>query len=85
MALEVIDVARALGLQVPDDLSVVGFDNNLAGASQTRLATFEQPIVDMARLGLESLYQMTLGLAQLPVKVTLEARFIKGRTTASLK
>ncbi len=85
MAFEVLDVAKALGLQVPEDLSLIGFDNNLAATNQTRLATFEQPIVDMARLGVESLYQMTLGLAQLPVKVNLEARFIKGRTTASLK
>jgi hypothetical protein len=39
----------------------------------------------MARLGVESLYQMSLGLARLPIKVLLEAKFIKGRTTASVK
>jgi hypothetical protein len=41
--------------------------------------------VDMARLGVESLYQISLGLAKLPVKVLLEAKFIKGRTVASIK
>ena len=83
MAFEVIDAARSLGLKVPEDLSVVGFDNNLeAGENGVKLATFEQPIVDMARQGIENLYQMSLGLAKLPVKILLEAKFIKGRSTA---
>jgi LacI family transcriptional regulator len=86
MAYEVIAVAKSLGLSVPEDLSVIGFDNNLeAGADGLRLATFEQPIVDMARLGMESLFQMSLGLAKLPVKILLEARFIKGQSTANPK
>ncbi|MBF0331491.1 MAG: substrate-binding domain-containing protein [Candidatus Omnitrophica bacterium] len=85
MAFEVLDVAKTLGIKVPDELSVVGFDNNLTDGTQTRLATFEQPIVDMARAGIEGLYQMSLGLAKLPIKSLLEAKFIKGRTTATLK
>jgi LacI family transcriptional regulator len=85
MAFEVLDVAKTLGIKVPDELSVIGFDNNLTDGTQTRLTTFEQPIVDMARAGIEGLYQMSLGLAKLPIKSLLEARFIKGRTTASLK
>jgi DNA-binding LacI/PurR family transcriptional regulator len=85
MAFEVLDVAKMLNIKVPDELSLIGFDNNLSEANQTRLATFEQPIVDMARLGVESLYQISLGLAKLPVKVLLEAKFIKGRTVASIK
>ena len=82
---EVLDVAKRLDIKVPEELSVIGFDNNLSEASPTRLATFEQPIVDMARLGIESLYQMSLGLAKLPIKVLLEAKFIKGRTVAPVK
>lgn len=86
MAFEVIDAAKALGLKVPEDLSVVGFDNNLsAGENGVKLTTFEQPIVDMARQGVENLYQMSLGLAKLPVKILLEATLIKGRSTTSLK
>jgi DNA-binding LacI/PurR family transcriptional regulator len=85
MAFEVLDVAKRLNIKVPEELSVIGFDNNLSEASPTRLATFEQPIVDMARLGVESLYQMSMGLAKLPVKILLGAKFIKGRTIASIK
>lgn len=84
MAFEVLDVAKEMNIKVPEDLSVIGFDNNVSEGSSTRLATFEQPIVDMARLGIESLYQMSLGLAKLPVKILLEAKFIKGRTISRL-
>ena len=85
MAYEVIDAARSLGLNIPEDLSVCGFDNNLqAGEDGIRLTTFEQPITDMARLGIENLYQMSLGLAKLPVKILLEAKFIKGKSTGRL-
>jgi LacI family transcriptional regulator len=86
MAYEVIAVARSLGLKVPEDISVIGFDNNLEAVENGgRLSTFEQPIVDMARLGIESLFQMSLGLAKLPVKILLEARFIKGQSTTGPK
>ncbi len=81
MAFEVLDVAKKLNIKVPDELSVVGFDNNLTGGTQTRLTTFEQPIVDMARAGIEGLYQMSLGLAKLPIKSLLEAKFIQGSTS----
>jgi len=86
MAFEIIDVAKSLGIKVPEDLSVVGFDNNLdAGENGLKLVTFEQPIGDMARLGIESLYQMSLGLAKLPVKMLLEAKLVKGRSSATLR
>ena len=84
MAFEVLDVAKMLNIKVPEELSVIGFDNNLSETNSTRLATFEQPIVDMARLGIESLYQMSMGLAKLPVKTLLEAKFIKGRTVGKI-
>ncbi len=86
MALEVIGVAKNLGFKVPDELSVIGFDNNMTTVdSSVHLTTFEQPIADMARLGFENLYQVSLGLAKLPVKISLEAKFIKGRTTMAIK
>ncbi|NTV28629.1 MAG: LacI family transcriptional regulator [Candidatus Omnitrophica bacterium] len=86
MALEVINLAKNSGLKIPEDISVVGFDNNMSTIESTvRLTTFEQPITDMARLGLENLYQMSLGLARLPVKITLGAKFVQGKTVAESK
>jgi DNA-binding LacI/PurR family transcriptional regulator len=49
MAIGVLMEAAALGLAVPDDLSVIGFDG-IEAASWTRpaLTTIEQPIADIA-------------------------------------
>ena len=47
-ALATISVARTLGLRVPDDLSVIGFDNVPESAlSDPPLTTIEQPIQQM--------------------------------------
>lgn len=48
MAFATIDAARALGLSVPTDVSVVGYDNGRVGAwPGYRLTTVEQPIEQM--------------------------------------
>ena len=78
MALEVVDVAKARKINVPGDLSVCGFDDNpLRAHSPVPLATVAQPLVEMGRLGLEMLYQVSHGKAKLPVKETLAATLIK--------
>jgi LacI family transcriptional regulator len=48
MALGVYDAARDLGLRIPDDLSVVGFDDvPEAGWATPNLTTVRQPITEM--------------------------------------
>src|SRR5581483_11882195 len=50
MALGALNAARALGLSVPDDVSVVGFDDlPLAGWELVQLTTVHQPMEEMAR------------------------------------
>lgn len=83
MALELVDVARASGLRIPEDLSVFGFDDNpLSVNSPTPLSTVSQPLLEMARLGTEHLGQVILGKARLPVKINLPARLIRRESTA---
>lgn len=55
-ALGVLQAARERGLRVPDDLSVVGFDDE-PGASRTRpgLTTVRQPLRDMGATAVERL------------------------------
>jgi DNA-binding LacI/PurR family transcriptional regulator len=78
MALELIDEAKVQKISVPEELSVVGFDDNPINVySPVKLSTVLQPLVEMGRLGVEHLSQLCNGTAKVPVKVVLETRFIK--------
>jgi DNA-binding LacI/PurR family transcriptional regulator len=78
MALEVMDVAKSRKISIPSELAICGFDDNpLRLTSSIPLATVSQPLVDMGRLGLEMLYQISHGKAKLPVKEVLLAKLIK--------
>ncbi|MFH1691051.1 MAG: substrate-binding domain-containing protein [Candidatus Omnitrophota bacterium] len=86
MALEVVDEARAQGLRIPWDFSLVGFDDNpVAAYSQIRLTTVAQPIAEMGRLALEKLNQIVLGKEKQPVKIVLPVKLIKRESTLLLK
>lgn len=77
MALEAIDLAKKEGLGIPQDLSVVGFDDNpIAMYSSVGLTTVRQPIVEMGQLGLQTLEQIACGKAKLPVKTVLPAKLV---------
>jgi LacI family transcriptional regulator len=56
MALGCVAVAAELGLRVPQDVSVAGFDDSTGSRfSRPRLTTLRQPIVEMAALAAEKL------------------------------
>ena len=77
MALELLAEARDQGLRVPEDLSVVGFDDNpLALSGLVPLTTVSQPLGEMGRLGMEQLRLLALGRVQLPFKKTLKAELV---------
>lgn len=58
-AIRTIEVARGLGLSVPDDLSVIGFDNILESAAcDPPLTTIDQSIQEMGRRAAELLIEM---------------------------
>jgi LacI family transcriptional regulator len=51
MAAGAVDVARDSGLRIPDDLSVVGFDNIVfARYIYPKLSTIDYPIIDIGRM-----------------------------------
>jgi len=77
MALELIDVAKSLKLRIPEDLSVIGFDDNpFHASSPVKLSTVSQPLVEMGRLGAENLFQISRGKVKLPVKVILPTKLM---------
>ena len=56
MAMEVMSVASELGRRIPQDLSVVGFDDNPTGLyGQVSLTTVRQPLIKMAEEGVKEL------------------------------
>jgi len=61
MALEVMTLARELGRKIPDDLSIVGFDDNPSGLyGPVALTTVRQPLIKMAE---ESVKELNLLIA----------------------
>jgi DNA-binding LacI/PurR family transcriptional regulator len=55
-AIDLLDVADALGVHVPDALSVVGFDDvDMASLRRINLTTVSQPRATLVRLGVEAL------------------------------
>jgi len=58
IAFGLISAAEAHGIRVPDDLSVVGFDDiRFSQYVQPRLTTIRSPVERMARLGVELLFE----------------------------
>nr|WP_180349967.1 GntR family transcriptional regulator [Bacillus sp. D386] len=59
IALSALDVIREYGISVPDDLSIVGFDDsNLATASEVKLTTIRHPQFEMGRQAAETIIQL---------------------------
>jgi DNA-binding LacI/PurR family transcriptional regulator len=78
MALEAINVALAKGVRVPEELSVVGFDDNpVAAHGRVPLTTVRQPLSEMGRRGLELLFQQVKGKKPSPAKVLLPTELIE--------
>jgi DNA-binding LacI/PurR family transcriptional regulator len=59
-ALGVLEAARALGIRVPEDLSVIGFDD-IEIASYAGLTTIRQPLFESGRRGAELLLAALAG------------------------
>ncbi len=61
-ALGVLEAARRLGLRVPEDLSVVGFDDTyVAGWATPPLTTVHQPLRDMGAAAVRTLLRLAAG------------------------
>jgi LacI family transcriptional regulator len=78
MALEVMAVARELGKRIPEDLSIVGFDDNPSGLyGPVALTTVRQPLIKMAEEGVKELHRLiSAGQAGLPKKLLLPAELV---------
>ncbi|MFB7345912.1 LacI family DNA-binding transcriptional regulator [Streptomyces hydrogenans] len=86
LAVGVLKAARRLGLRVPEDLSITGFDDlALAGAVEPELTTVRLPAEEFGRRGMEALLAVLAGEPAPPVTlpVTLVARGSSGPAPAA--
>jgi DNA-binding LacI/PurR family transcriptional regulator len=83
-ALGVIAAARDLGLNVPDDLSVIGYDD-IEAAEYVGLTTVRQQLFESGRLGAELLLAEIADRSATPSLVMLTPELVVRETTAPRK
>jgi LacI family transcriptional regulator len=83
VALGALDAARALGLSVPGDLSIVGFDDlPQAAHSAPPLTTVRQPLHEMGRAGTRALMSLIARQPLATDDIRLATQFVLRATTA---
>ena len=76
-AIQTMHVARSLGLSIPGDVSVIGFDNIPESAlTAPPLTTIDQSIQEMGRQAVELLIDLIEGNTERPGQVTLPTRLV---------
>lgn len=90
MAAAVVSVAHRKGLDVPSDLSVVGFDDtSIATTIWPELTTIRQPITSMAEIALDlvirAIRSRKNGQASKPIDHLVTYSLVKRRSTAAPK
>ena len=84
-AIATVDAAGLLGLSVPDDLSVVGFDNVPESAlCSPPLTTVDQPIREMGHRAISMLIKLINGDEVERTHVTLDTGLVVRRSTRAL-
>jgi LacI family transcriptional regulator len=77
MALEAIEVIIEKGLKVPEDISVIGFDDNPASIyGPVALTTVRQPLFHMAQLATKELNALITGKKKAAVKIILPTELV---------
>lgn len=84
MALGVYEAARKKGLRVPEDLSVVGFDDlPEARWASPPLTTVRQPLAEMGMLAARTVLRMLQGEGVESLRVELATRLVVRESTAA--
>ncbi len=82
IAIKAIETASMFGLNVPADISVIGFDGIEAGRKFIpSLTTLKIPTHEMGSLALKRLIDIVYGQDIYPIKISLFTEFIKGNSS----
>lgn len=83
VALGMLGAAQSFGVSIPDDLSLVGFDDAPASALVTpRLTTIKSPLHEMAETAVGLLMARIADPQRKPSKVVTPVAFVPGRSVA---
>jgi DNA-binding LacI/PurR family transcriptional regulator len=85
LAMEAMNVVRDAGLRVPEDVSVIGFDDPLsAQLVYPALTTIRQPLYEMGRRASERVLRLLRGEeTRTPIREVLPAQVMVRRSTAA--
>lgn len=84
MALGIIDAANAAGIAIPNDISLVGFDdNNSAKTSRPRLTTVRQPLEEMGEAAVNLLVERIRNPARGPSHATVPYAIVVRESVAA--
>lgn len=82
-AMGVLRAARRCGLRVPEDLSVIGYDNlPLATWTDPPLTTINQPLRDMAGIATQMLLDLSAGTEPATSRIDLVTELVVRESTA---
>lgn len=82
-AIGAINVARRRGIRVPEDLSIVGFDDTFQAAIVTPfLTTVRQPLAELGRMGVSLLSRLLEGQRLDALRIELETELVVRESTA---
>lgn len=86
MAGGIIDAAGELGVNIPKNLSLVGFDNReCSHAYSPKLTTMALPLNEIGKLGAQSLIDILSGNGELPEKtIKLRCQLIERQSVVSI-
>ena len=83
MAIGALRVARARGLRIPEDLSIVGFDDTVeAEIAYPPLTTVRQPLKELGSMAVGLLFRLMAEQWQEPLHVELATRLVERASTA---
>lgn len=84
MAIGVLSAARNRGLRIPEDLSIVGFDDTVeAEIAYPALTTVRQPLKELGRMAVDLLFRLMAEQWPEPLHVELATRLIMRSSTAA--
>ncbi|MCY9665812.1 LacI family transcriptional regulator [Paenibacillus alginolyticus] len=86
LAIGAIKRVRELGLRLPEDISIVGFDNTMFGQMfDPQITTIAQPIYDMGQKVMELLIEEINEPKKVKQRIVMTPELVVGGTTAKKK